>query len=193
MIGDLRVLGLDLKPAGSGIARTFDSDGSRRLSVTTVGMPMRPVYDQVDAVEYAVRRALAAEPHIAAIEGTFSRPGGSDYGQHAVHFAVTRALRRRGVPWVDVAPSTLKVWATGSGATRGENKTTKDKVCAAIVATYGQFLHINPRDDDACDAVALMSLALAAYGQPLAEVPQSHRRALAAVKWPNLANPGVAR
>jgi crossover junction endodeoxyribonuclease RuvC len=180
VIRALKVLGLDLKPAGSGIARTHDSDGELRRSVARIGRSLPSVYDQIDIVEYAVRKACDAEPDIAAIEGTFSRPGASDYGQHAIHFAITRALRKRKVPWVDIAPATLKVWATGKG------DATKRDMCAAVVATYGRFLHINPNDDDSCDAVALLSMALAAYGQPLAEVPESQRRALKVPKWPTL-------
>lgn len=186
MIAPLRVLGLDLKPSRAGIARTHGSDGEPRLSVAGVGVALRPLHEQIDLIEFNVRRACDMKPDVVAIEGTFSRPGASDYGQHAVHFAITRLLWHRGIPYVDVAPATLKVWATGSGATHGENKVTKDKVCAAIVATYGSLLHINPRDDDACDAVALLSMTLAAYGQPLAAVPINRRRALNVVTWPKL-------
>ena len=84
-----------------------------------------------------------------------------------------------------MSPATLKIWATGSGASSGDNKVTKLHVVEAIIAAYGGLLNI-PRDDNACDAVALMSMGLAAYGQPLAEVPETHRRALDSIRWPEL-------
>lgn len=186
MIAPLRAVALDISPSATAIARTHDGGGDPRLSVATIDSALRPLHQQIDIVDYAVRRALASEPDVVIVEGTFSRPGGSDYPVHAVRAVALQAVYRRKVPYVDVQPATLKVWATGSGATRGENKVTKDKVCAAVVATYGLLLNINPRDDNACDAVALLSMGLAAYGQPLADVPQSHRRALAAVTWPEL-------
>lgn len=197
MIQPLRVVALDLSPRATAIAHTHDSHGDPRLAVRTLDTAMRPLHQQIDRIEIAVRRACGAPsaggrprpgcaPDLVVVEGTFSRPGGSDYPLHAVRGCVLQWLYRQGIPYVDVAPATLKVWATGSGATSGANKVTKDKVCAGIVAAYGHLLAINPRDDNACDAVGLLTLGLAAYGQPLAAVPDRHRRALQVPQWPVL-------
>jgi crossover junction endodeoxyribonuclease RuvC len=193
----LRVIGLDLSTAASGMAQTHDSTGQPRLSVRTIDTAKRPLHDQIDMIEMAVRKACGwvngfpawpgHRPDLVVVEGTFSREGGSDYPLHAVRANVLQWLHRQRIPYVDVQPLTLKMWATGSGATRGKNKVSKAGVCAAIVATYGRFLHINPRDDNCCDAVALLTMGLAAYGQPLADVPETHRRALASIStWPTL-------
>jgi crossover junction endodeoxyribonuclease RuvC len=193
----MKVIGLDLSTAASGMAQTHDSAGRPRLSVRTIDSAKRPLHDQIDMIELAVRQACGAavgravnpdaRPDLVMVEGTFSREGGSDYPLHAVRAVVLQWLHRQRIPYVDVQPLTLKMWATGSGATRGKNKVSKTGVCAAIVATYGRFLHINPRDDNACDAVALLTMGLAAYGQPLADVPETHRRALDSISpWPQL-------
>lgn len=193
----LWVVGLDLSTSTSGIARTHDRHGEPRLAVSTVDSSKRPLLAQVDIVEMAVRQMCGwvngfpawpagRRPDLVVIEGTFSREGGSDYPLHAVRANVLQWLYRQRIPCVEVQPLTLKTFATGSGSTRGKTKVTKDKVCAAVVATYGRFLHINPRDSDACDAVALMAMGLHAYGQPLAEVPETHRRALDGIDWPKL-------
>lgn len=185
----MRALGLDLKPARSGIAQNYDSlTGVPRLSVTAVGTALAPLHLQVRELERAIlHRVQRFGADVAFIEGTFSRPGGSgsDYGQHAAHFAATHVLWSKGIPWVDVSPGKLKVWATGSGTLRGENKVTKDKVIEGVIATYGRLMHIPPVDDE-CDAVALLSLALARAGQPLADLPQSHRRALKGIVVPSV-------
>lgn len=192
MTASLRVVGLDLSTSATGLAHTHAANGEPRLAVRTITAGLKPLHDQIDTMEYSVRRACQTKPDVVVIEGSFSRPGASDYPLHALRGVITQWLHRQRIPYVDVQPATVKVWATGSGATRGENKVTKDKVCAAVVATYGGLLHINPRDDDACDAVALLALGLAAYGQPLADVPASHRRALSSVTWPVLDKDGVS-
>ena len=200
----LRVVALDLAPARSGLARTHDSTGQPRLAVDPITTGLLPLHRQIDHIEYAVRRACgvpaaggrpkpSARPDLVVIEGTFSRPGGSDYPLHAVRAVVLQWLHRQGIPYADIAPATLKVWATGSGATRGDNAVLKIHVVERILADYGRFLSI-PRDDNCCDAVALLTMGLAAYGQPLAEVPQKQRRAIAAVTWPQLnPNPALGR
>jgi len=179
----VRVMGLDLKPARSGIAMNYDpGTGERFLSVAAAGASLRPLHDQVRILERAIlTRVDRWRPDVVFIEGTFSRGSHSDYGQHAAHFAVTHLLWSKGIPWVDVQTGLVKIWATGSGSQRGATKVTKDKVVAAVIARYGQLMHIPPGDDDACDAVALMMMALTVYGRPLEPdrvIPPARFRAL---------------
>jgi crossover junction endodeoxyribonuclease RuvC len=175
----VRILGLDLKPARSGIASNYDAaTGEHRLSVTAAGTALIPIHEQVRELERAVFvRIRDHAPDVVFIEGTFSRGSQSDYGQHAAHFAVTHLLWARGIPWVDVQTGLVKIWATGSGSQRGATKVTKDKVIAAILATYGRLMSIPPLDDE-CDAVSLLTMCLAAYGRPLVDLPKEQTRAL---------------
>ena len=186
----LKVAGLDLSTAATALASTHDKNGVPFLSVFTIpGTAVRPLHEQIAVIEKVVRRQLGGPspwPDLVMIEGTFTRMSGSDYPLHALHANLKQWLWRQGVPYVDVSPSTLKVWATGSGATRGVNKVTKDKVVEAILSTYGSHLLINPRDDNQCDAVALLTMGLSKYGQGLAEVSKNHRRALSDLTWPAL-------
>jgi crossover junction endodeoxyribonuclease RuvC len=199
VIRPLRVVALDLATA-AGIAATHDSDGNPRLAVHTVNASLLPLHDKVHRIEMQARIACGVSPRVGGpprshaipdlvmVEGTFSRPGAADYPLHAMRANVLQWLWRVGIPYVEVQPSTLKVWATGSGATNGENKVTKADVCRAIVETYGRFLNINPRDDNACDAVALLTMGLAKYGQALVDpLPHGGWRALKAItEWPEL-------
>jgi crossover junction endodeoxyribonuclease RuvC len=201
MIRPLWVAGLDLSTAASGIASTHNSTGEPQLWAQVIDTSKRPLRVQTDLIDIAVRRACGygsgnrllgtTRVDVVVLEGTFSRKSGSDYPLHHVRANVLQWLWRMGIPVVDVSPATAKVWATGSGATRGVNKVTKNKVIEAVIATYGHLLNI-PRDDNACDATALMSLGRAAYGQPLA--PVQHRRAAEVIDgicWPTLP-PAVA-
>ena len=192
----LRVVGLDLSTAATGIAATHASTGESHLWASVLDTSKRPLHTQTDIIDVAVRRACgygsgnrplsAVGVDLVVIEGTFSRQSGSDYPLHHVRAIVTQWLARQRITYVDVQPGTLKIWATGSGSMRGDSKVTKQQVVEAIIARYGGLLNI-PRDDNACDAVALLSMGLAAYGQPLVdELPESHRRALDSVKWPRL-------
>jgi crossover junction endodeoxyribonuclease RuvC len=196
VIRPLRAVALDLSTAATAIASTHASTGEPRLSVRTIDTAKRPLHLQTDLIDVQVRQACGfgsgnrllgrGFADLVIVEGTFSRQSASDYPLHHVRACVTQWLARQGIPYVDVAPATVKVYATGSGATRGENKVTKDKVIAAVIAAYGRLLHIPPTDDNCADAVTLLAMGLDAFGQPLAEVPDSHRRALNAVKWPRL-------
>lgn len=193
----LRMVALDLSLAATAIAATHDPDGVPFLSVFTVpDTACRLLHEQTALIERRVRRSCGWGPagtvwvpDVVVIEGTFSREGAhkSDYPLHHLHANIKQWLWRRRIPYVDVSPSTVKLWATGSGSNRGATKVTKRPVVEAIIATYGNHLLINPRDNNQTDAVALLSLGLYAYGQPLTEPPSlNHKKALKSVKWPTL-------
>lgn len=202
LLRPLRMAALDLSTAATGIASTHDPHGQPFLSVFTVpGTAKRPLHEQIAVIKRSVRRVCGIGsartnpvapdyPDLVLVEGTFSRDGAhaSDYPLHAVHATVKQLLWEKRIPYVDVSNGTVKVWATGSGATRGVNKVTKDKVVAAIIANYGGVMTINPRDDNQCDAVSLLTLGMAYYGQPIGSyVPDVKRRAaFKNVQWPAL-------
>ncbi len=189
---DIRVMGLDLKPARSGIAMNYAPDtGGQMLQVQCVGRGLVPLHQQIRTVERAIMARVGAvkpdvKPDVVFVEATFSKGRQSDYGQLAVHFAVTHILWSLHIPWVDVTTGKVKMWATGSGSQRGATKVTKDKVIAGVIAAYGHLMNIPAGDDDACDAVALMTMAAAAYGHAYADLPKTHTRALKELVLPPL-------
>ena len=69
----------------------------------------------------------------------------------------------------------LKAYATGKGNSR------KAAVLDAAQKRYGAIL---PNDNEA-DALVLRAMGLHWLGQPLAEVPDGHRAALAGAQWPD--------
>jgi crossover junction endodeoxyribonuclease RuvC len=91
----------------------------------------------------------------------------------------------KGHRYIDVEPQHLKTWATGNGNAK------KELVRADITARYGGRMHIGSTDE--ADAVAGMTLGLAAYRQPLLDrdgrelpVPVKNRAAIDKVDWPEL-------
>lgn len=77
------------------------------------------------------------------------------------------ALHDAGVPYVDVAPNTLKMFATGAG--KG-GKT-------GVVVAARERLGYDGLDDNKADALWLHALAADLLGEPVVTLPQAHMRA----------------
>lgn len=184
----LRVVAMDLSLTASGVAATHDHHGEPRILARTVhtrryvdkGVDHRRIHDILVDLGAAVR----SNPHIVMMEGGYVGQQNNTMELSGLRHIVGQWLWARGVPYATVAPATLKVFATGRGNTHGENKVTKQEVREAVTAEYGHLVHIG--DDNQADAVALMAMCLDHYGQPLAPLRESHRRALKVVAWPVL-------
>lgn len=201
MTRPLRVVALDLSLTSTGIAVTHDQVGEPRLSCRTVTPRRRPTPTLIDHVRLhetfqAVAAAVGCKPDLVVVEFLphVSGTGGAALRLAELHGALKHWLWSRGLTYVDVAPQHLKTYATGKGNAK------KAEVREAVTARYGRLLHVHSEDE--ADAVALLALALDAYGQALADVPDHNRTAVAAVKWPDLtdrprgaagSNPGVLR
>jgi len=84
---------------------------------------------------------------------------------------------------VEVATTTMKKYATGSGATPSGAKSSKSAVLLAIPRMFPQVV---VTDDNAADALALAAMGARALGHPREPSPQRvHPAALASVEWPS--------
>jgi Holliday junction resolvasome RuvABC endonuclease subunit len=93
------------------------------------------------------------------------------------------ALDDMDIPWVALAPSTVKKLATGKG------NASKDLVLVEAVKRLGYAGSSN----DECDALWLLQAGLIHYGLPgAAELPKSHLTALQTIEWPEFASVGGA-
>ncbi|MFI7072083.1 crossover junction endodeoxyribonuclease RuvC [Micromonospora sediminicola] len=185
---ELRMVALDLSLAGTGIAATHDHHGRAGLLTRTV-LTARTAHGTTDMDHTRVNRvlgdiaaAIACRPHLVVVEWLplFDGKGATTLRLAELHGVVKHFLWSRKVRYVDVHPPEVKTWATGKG---NANKT---QVLEAVTATYGRLVHVDGHDQ--ADAVALLTMALAAYGRQL--VPLSgrhHHRALGNVRWPDLA------
>lgn len=132
-------------------------------------------------MEAAVR---VARPQLVVIEddpGLFK--GASAKAIPMVHATVRLVLMRAGVPYVVVNQKTLKLYATGYGAS--------DKASMAVAAlTYAGQAFTGDKGGDQCDAWWLRAAGHAAYGEPVVRVPKANMDALREVAWPVI--PGSA-
>lgn len=191
MVKPLRVLGLDLSLASTGLARTHGSDGQPRLSTTAITTQRTPGHragidhPRLHKIFGAISMAAQAGLDLAVIEWLPQYEGHGDTSLRLaeLHGLVRHWLWSRGVACVDVKPTHLQMYATGKG------KTPKREVWAAVQARYGKTANVLIGSEDAADALTLLAMALDAYGQPLAEVPAAHRKALAGTSWPDLDPP----
>jgi crossover junction endodeoxyribonuclease RuvC len=151
-------------------------DGSTHLiTTTTLSGPHRLAY-----LRDAILRCVTTAPmlDLAVIEGQsygHNTQGHADLaGLHAV---VKVALWERGIPYVDVPPSSLKMVACGSG------NASKDDVHEAAIRRLGY----RGGNKDQADALWLWTAARVHYGcAGVPELPATHRRGLGKIPWPDL-------
>ncbi|MGH6920762.1 MAG: crossover junction endodeoxyribonuclease RuvC, partial [Geminicoccaceae bacterium] len=84
------------------------------------------------------------------------------------------ALFEAGLPVVEVAPASLKRYASGRG-----NASKADVLVAAV-----KRLGYTGSSDDEADALWLLAMALDQYDEIRSPVPKAQREALSRVGWP---------
>ncbi len=148
------VVGFDLSLNGTGIAYV---DGA----CSTVKCGPHQGDDRLGIIRAACYRAIdplrVGKVAVAVIEGPILHGPGPQamFGIGMVHGAVRHMLNRRGIPYVTVNPSTLKLHATGSG------RADKDQMAAALVRDH----HVELGDDNQVDAWWLRHMGLCAFEQ----------------------------
>lgn len=166
-----RVVGLDLSLTSPGVA-LMDGHAEtwkpRSTGVERLAAFREWVIDEI---------VNKTDAQLVVIEGySFgSRNGGERIGEAGG--VVRLALRDMRVPFVEVAPASLKRYATGKG------NASKDEVLIAAVKRSD----IAFTDNNQADAFWLRQMGLAHY-EPSAAVsmPKAHLSALEAVSWPSL-------
>lgn len=198
----LRLLSLDLSLAATGLASTHSWRGEPRLHCTTIhtrrSTPEGIDHPRIAAVVAGIRPYVGTvkpdlciiewQPEVVTIDPVTGKPvikGEATLRTAELHGVVEHWLFANRVPYVHVKPTYLQMYATGKG------RATKTAVRAAITARVGRLVHI--ADDNQADAVTMLCLASAHYGQPIETAPSDrHRRALTALRWPEIDLPEVA-
>lgn len=169
-----RVAGLDISLTGTGISTL---GGTTR--VPTTGRRRDTLLQRNARLAHITARVLVevGDVDLACVEGpvSYATPGGSTWDRGGLWWRIVAALLDRDIPVAVISPTARAKYATGSGAAR------KAAVIDAAQKRYGAIL---PTDDEA-DALILRAMGLHWLGQPLAEVPDGHRAALAGVQWPD--------
>ncbi|MEU2730070.1 hypothetical protein ABZ650_20370 [Streptomyces griseoviridis] len=169
-----RVAGLDISLTGTGVATL---GGTTRIP--TKGRRKDTILERHTRLKHIATTVLEAvgDVDLACVEGpvSYSTPGGSTWDRGGLWWRIVAALLERGIPVAVIPPTTRAKYATGSGASR------KVAVLEAAQHRYGAVLE----SDDEADALVLRAMGLHWLEQPLAEVPDGHRAALAGVQWPD--------
>ncbi|MDG4784390.1 hypothetical protein O7626_00320 [Micromonospora sp. WMMD1102] len=187
---ELRFLALDLSLQATGVSWTHNHHGEPKVGCRTVHTARTRHgstdidHQRLHTILTDVAAAALAKPHLVVVEWLPQFDGHGDVTLRLaeLHGVVKHWLysRKPRIPYLDVRPPDLKIWATGNG------NATKTAVREAVTATYGGLCHVG--DDNQADALALLSMACQAYGRPLARVTaQKQTRALAGIRWPDLA------
>lgn len=164
----MNVLGVDLSITATGIANT---DGFLETLKTKKRGP-----EFLDWISQEVgERSKSAD--IVVLEGySYGSKGRSIFQIGEMGGIVRWKLWKMGIPFVEIAPSTLKKYATGKG------NSGKDLVIVESV----KRLDITPKDNNQADAAWLRAMGLDWAGHAIVSMPQTHREALEKVSWPSM-------
>lgn len=201
----MRVAGLDISLGSTGVAIIDDtqvetvkvtrvlSEPAKRLDGQAPSLDERS--DRIVRVRNRVVqllgglpsgvRGIPRFPELVVVEGPSY---GSPQGAHEIGWnwgSIVDVLRLNGIPVVEVSPPQVKQYATGSGATSGPNKVTKEMVIAAVQARYGDA-GASIRQNDEADALILAAIGARYLGHPIEGAPPSpaHLAALKKIRWP---------
>jgi Holliday junction resolvasome RuvABC endonuclease subunit len=168
-----RVAGLDISLTGTGISTL---GGTTRIP--TKGRRKDTLLERNARLKHITSRVLeeVGDVHLACIEGPvgYATPGGSTWDRGGLWWRIVAALLERDIPVAVISPTSRAKYATGNGGSR------KTAVLEAAQRRYGAVLE----SDDEADALILRAMGLHWLEQPLAEVPDGHRAALAGCQWP---------
>ena len=175
-----RVIGIDLSLRHTGVA-----GAGWTATVVAAPVPLREANIEQRWRRLARIRAKLVpfidSAQLVVLEGPAYNQG-SDPGAHeraALWWLVVGRCTHREIPLAVVSPSTLKVYATGSG---------KASKTAVVDAAARRMPHVDTLgDDNAADALWLAAMGLDHLGHPVVDLPKTHRRALASVPWPGVA------
>ena len=168
----MKVVGLDLSLTSTGIAI---ADEVTNHSCYTL-KPKQRGHERLAAILARIM-VEASDADLAVVEGPSYGSTGSAFHQLAgLWWLITQNLWDLNIPYAEIAPGTLKKFATGSG-TAGKD--------AMLLATARRFPSFSG-DNNAADALWLAAAGADHLGWPLVQLPESHRAALTKVAWPQL-------
>lgn len=173
----IRVVGLDLSVARTGFAlpdgRTLSCAPRQRAHAARLHELASRIFARID-IDHNRHRI-----DIAVVEGYLTHTAGAEASYRLAELGgvIRLFLYARGIPYVEVHPSTLKSWA---GHVIGRPPASKDDMISAALT-----LGYQPRNDDEADAALLHAIGVQRY-QPDPDRP-GMTETLARLRWPELA------
>lgn len=173
------VVGLDISLTSTGIA-TWDGEYNVFTKPADFGHPMER-YETIWAgiLEVLVNDIYQQDQQefVVAIEGyAFAKRSSHAHAQGELGGIVRQQLFQRGVPYVEIPPTSLKKFTTGKG-----NASKTDMVVSVSLRTGRAWT--GKGADDRVDAWALRQMTMAHLDNPDYDWPQAHRDALDKIDW----------
>jgi crossover junction endodeoxyribonuclease RuvC len=177
----LTVLGLDLSLTSTGVSTAWGALLASAPVFEAVKPP--PKLKTWARMDWMIKElggiVTAADPDLIVIEGPgyHAAARGSYWHENAgLWWEITLRLWRARRPMTAITPSTLKKYATGSGAAK------KSAMCVAAAHRFG----LAAIGEDEADALWLAAAGCQHYGWPLVKLPAVQVAALDVVAWPTL-------
>jgi Holliday junction resolvasome RuvABC endonuclease subunit len=156
------VVGIDPSLSGTAFAHNGNGGGAvvmERPKVTGIWD------DRLLSYAEALQAILSDPPELVCIENYLTHAGpGAGASALLVHGALRLTLLQSGFQYAAVTPSTLKKYATGSGAA------TKGDLRMALFQRH----QLDIKDDNKVDAFWLYSIAARLVGKPIEELPKAN-------------------
>lgn len=177
-----KVIGLDVAMGTTGIAGEGWTD-----YVKAKGTSQHGRFDQqLTGIADHIRNA-----DFVVIEGpAFSKNNQGADALSAMRWMVRHDLWKRRIPYAVVGPDIRLIYTLGTAqpkdadtGLRLKGDPLKAAVRQAVLETYGITTEGDAKYDEA-DAYVMLAMGLHWLGHPLAVIPDSHRRALDSVRWP---------
>jgi Holliday junction resolvasome RuvABC endonuclease subunit len=159
------VVGLDLSIQASGIAQ---ADGTPMVFKPSISTKINFALETMDEICQQVFKSIPDDVELVMLEAIAFDGHDSSRMLAQLQGIVRMTLFQAKIPFYLVAPNTLKVYATGNG------KAGKTEVVQAAEKRLGYLAH----DDNEADALWLRAMGTDLLGVPVAQLPQTHRRAL---------------
>jgi crossover junction endodeoxyribonuclease RuvC len=188
----MRVIGLDLSLRSTGVAEWSTHEpvfrSTRVLSDPTPSKTLLERHDRLQQIEDEIIRLVWSGPlpALVVVEGPSM---GSIQGAHEMSgnwWRVVGRLMQAGLPVVEVPPTSVKLYATGSGSSHGATKVTKLMVINEVNRRYdiGPIL-LGRGDSDRADAIVLAAMGIRMISTPVDPyIPAPNLRALTKIRLP---------
>lgn len=193
----MRVVGLDISLSSTGFADILidpyypsqHSIVSWSIATEPAGTKLLDVHNRMREIRDRIVQLLyrvGPVPSLVVVEGPSM---GSIQGSHNISgnwWRIVDHLLSNGLPVVEVAPGSLKLYATGSGSMRGPTKVTKAMVVKAVNDRYDVGpIRLRVADNDRADAIVLAAIGARLLGHPIdPHIPAPNLRALTKIRLP---------
>lgn len=185
----LRVIGIDSALSRTGIG-IVEYDGQRcRAETHVIATGPTPgghlISGRRTRIKTVIRRAESILPdtaELALIEGpAIDADFGNSWDRARVWWGILDILFDRSIPAAEVAPTTLKHWATKSG------RASKQLVVASMHLMWpGVDCTTNDQRHHECESLAMATMCAQRLGWPVSVRPHQGK-SLGVVKWPSAA------